>query len=143
MNIISSAAKTAVLKSNQGWFDRDDPTVFHTTRSQARLVRRSRVSGTMTSTSTPTPKRQVSTLQERAVARLRSMGVEDTYIDKVVSSFGYNASVSYGHMMTAGATHDEALEVISFGFPDVSLSYGQKRQRGMNHLDALHVALDV
>lgn len=138
MNIISSTAKMAVFKSDQGWFDRDEPNIFYSTRSQARGVRRTRLNGTMATASKPA----VNTLQERAASRLRSMGVNDAYVNEVVPSFGYNASVSYGHMVAAGATHDEAIEVISLGFPDVSLSYGQKRQRGMNHTDALILALD-
>ena len=158
MNIISSTAKTAILKSDQGWFDRDQPNTFCSTRSQARSMRRTRLSTSMPAmllsynsdgsvTKAQAVRRTLRsvappTLQERAAARLRSMGVNDTDISEVIPSFGYNASVSYGHMRITGATHAEALEVISLGFPDTSLSYGQKRQRGMNHTDALILALD-
>lgn len=160
MNIISSTAKMAVFKSDQGWFDRDEPNNFYPTRWQARVARATRKGGNSASPvtllnyssngsvqRTQAVRRTLrsvtpATLQDRAVARLRSMGVAEVEIDSVVNSHGYNASVSYGHIRMAGATHDEALEVISLGFPDTSLSYGQKRFRGLNHTDALILALD-
>jgi hypothetical protein len=163
--ILSNPGKTAIFKTVDGWFDKDNPTVFHATRWQARVARSTRKNGNGVSPVTAltynsdgsvtrasamrstlravTPAQPaITSLQERAAARLRSMGVDDADINEVVPSFGYNAAVSYGHMRLAGATHDEALEVISLGFPDVSLSYGQKRHRGMNHTDALVIALD-
>lgn len=158
MNILSNTSKTAIFKTDEGWFDRDVPNVWHSTRSLARFMRRTRLntstSATLLSynddgsvTKTQVVRRTLrsvtpATLQERAAARLRSMGVDDVEIAEVVQSHGYNASVSYGHMRIAGATHDEALEVIALGFPDTSLSYGQKRFRGLNHTDALILALD-
>lgn len=143
MNILSNTSKTVIFKSDQGWFDRDHPNTFYSSRRAARAARRGRKGLTnISQIPMSTPVRKTTSLQDRARIRLRFLGVDDTDIEKIVPFFGYNASVSYGHMRVAGATHDEALEVIGYGFPDVSLEYGKKRQSGMNHADALLVAFD-
>ena len=141
MNILSNTSKTVIFKSDKGWFDRDEPNTFYSSRRAARAARRGR-KGLAVISQIPmsTPVRKTTSLQDRAKARLQFLGVADADIDQIVPYFGYNASVSYGHMRAAGATHDEALEVISYGFPDVSLEYGKVRGRGMNHADALSVA---
>jgi hypothetical protein len=154
--------ETKIFKNSSGWYDVDNPTVYYSTREQARDVRRGR-GKTLTSrpsaldtvkadldktrqalTVTPQPDSAdsaLTSLQVRLLGRLtQRQGVDLLDALNVITSYGYNAAASYGHMRESGATHDEAIEVIDLDSPDVSLAYGLSRGAGYNHTYSLQRA---
>jgi hypothetical protein len=152
--------ETKIFKSTSGWYDVDNPTVFHPTRDICRLARKAdrkvlpTAIGTITmpvyasppavtvKTRPATP--SLTSLQNRLMDRLTlQQGVGEFDALAVITTFGHNAAASYGHMRAAGATHNEALDVISLGVPDLSLAYGLARFAGLDHADALKEAWDA
>ncbi len=136
---------TKIQKTTLGWIDVDIPTSYYRARRQARDARRLRVAGYIPTASIVASQRKtgLSSLQQRLYDRLttqQGVTVSDAY--DVVTSYGYNAAASYGHMREAGATHEDALTVIDLGLPSVSVEYGQHRAAGYDHADALGFALD-
>jgi len=125
------------------------PGIIYTQRQDARDARRARLqgrnsvvirNGVLMSQSPP-----MTPLQTRALQRIFALVpgfASPTEAEEVVTSCGYNASVSYGHMRKAGATHNEAFEVVDIGSPSISLRYGELREWGFNHPDALARARD-
>jgi hypothetical protein len=84
---------------------------------------------------------QMTSLRRRAFHRLtRDFRIDTVAASIAVSAFGYNAAVSYGHLRQAGATHNEAMEVISKGDPKFSLRYGELRAAGEAHVNAKALA---
>lgn len=150
--------ETKIFKNSSGWYDVDNPTVFHPTRERCRDARKAArkvipASGTFTTT-LPKPVTPVvsvqarpatpslSSLQNRLMDRLTlNQGVGQFDALAVITTFGHNAAASYGHMRAAGATHNEALSVISLGDPDLSLAYGLAREDGLDHDLSLNAAL--
>lgn len=146
---------TKIKQCPSGWFDVDHPTVFHPTRWQARDARRGVIrpiiqtapktyvaTVTQTVTRPTTVPSMLHGLQQRLYDRLTTQqGVTPADAYDVITSNGYNAAASYGHMREAGANHSEATFVISIGAPDLSVAYGLARASGYNHTGALQKAL--
>lgn len=149
--------ETKIFKSQSGWYDVDNPNVYHPTREACRQARKGGASvapaiavvpvlpsqDTNVATVPDTYQAGLTGLQQRLFIRLTSsQGVSQSEALEVIRNNGYNKAASYGHMRAAGANHDEALQVIFVGSPAVSLSYGLSREDGFNHVDALRKALD-
>lgn len=147
---------TKIKRTAQGWIDTDVPSTYHRCRRLARDARRaSRATVSTAVTGVVVPKVVVPTytvttptgssltgLQQRLYDRLtQQQGVSAADAFDVITSHGYNAAASYGHMREAGANHSEAKIVIDLGSPAVSLAYGQRRATGYNHAWALQRAL--
>jgi hypothetical protein len=152
MNILSNPSKTVIFKTANGWFHKGDPNTFYPNRRLAREARRALGVGRKKRTATVRVKDSTATivankkgtpLEERAFRRMKELGVAPLDAINIVPFYGYNASVSYAHMRAAGATHDEAKQVIDYADPDVSRLYGAQRASGLNHADALKIAFDV
>lgn len=147
--------KRVPVGNGYGWVDIDNPSNVYSARRLARDARRSgRLSLTPVSAQPSTVIRAVasdnshndyttySTLQQRLYDRLTlRQGVTPADAHDIITSHGYNAAASYGHMRAAGANHSEAEAVIDLGSPDVSLAYGRARATGYNHTGALQKAL--
>lgn len=144
--------ETKIFKNTSGWYNVEKPGVYHATRDAARAARKATIVGTTATatapTSTPTPIKHPQTgmtmtgLQQRLFDRLtQRQGVDTLDALFVVTSNGYNAAASYGHMREAGATHAEALAVIWLDSPTVSVSYGRLRAAGNDHTSAYKEAL--
>ncbi len=136
--VLSNTMHATVFKTTQGWYDKDNPTVFYKTRKGARLARqasRRKAFSTMPATPTPSP---FNSLQLKLLRRLTGkQGVPVAEAVEIVHDYGHNTAASYGHMRAAGATHDEAKAVIAHCDPDLSLRYGQRRAQGLSHTGAL------
>lgn len=138
---------TKIEKWATGWVDVDVPGEVHRTRAEARAARRARKQGRVTAKGQLLllPVSRLTSLPRGLENKLRSQltvrGVADVQIDEMLASgLGYNAIASYGHMRQAGATHDEAKEVVERGEPHVSLNYGHARAAGLDHDAALSVS---
>jgi hypothetical protein len=148
--------ETKIFKNHSGWYDVDNPGVYHATREECRQARKGHVpastaavrpslnTNAVADTNVPdTALTGLTGLQQRLLIRLTSsQGVSQSEALEVIRQNGYNKAASYGHMRAAGAGHFEALQVIYIGSPTVSLSYGKAREDGFNHVDALTKALD-
>lgn len=142
---------TAIIKTNDGWIDRDAPQVFYPVRRLAREARRSSHPRTIknakpfksrfTSTPATTIAAPVDGLKKKLHARFETYGIAKADADFVIDSFGYNKAASYGHMRAAGANHSEALNVVALDSPEISLAYGKARARGEGHTAAFAEAL--
>lgn len=158
---------TKIRKTTTGWIDVDVPTQPYAARWQARKARRDRLAGaptlptrvtslptvrdrlagtvTVPTSTTPSVAPSTSTLsplQQRLYDRLtQRQGVSAADAYDVVVNNGYNKAASYGHMRSAGATHEEALEVVDLDSPSISLSYGLARFAGLGHTAAFVEAL--
>lgn len=147
---------TTILRTPDGWIDRDAPTVFYKTRWMARDARRTnhpstnrkaravhqstRVAKPVTVPSAMMPVDLQRKLRDRLV-NVQTVDAVDA--DFMVNNFTYNMAASYGHMRAAGANHHEALQVISLRTPEISREYGERRAQGYSHSDALTMALTV
>lgn len=151
--------ETKIFKNTNGWYDVDNPGVYHATRALCRDARKGNLPSKVTSLPRTTSAISCGTfttvqapagpglsafqgLQHRLFVRLTAQqGVTTDEAKDVILNNGYNAAASYGHMREAGANHSEALFVIGIGAPDLSVAYGIARAAGYNHTGALEKAM--
>lgn len=134
---------TTILKTANGWIDRDEPNVFHPCRRLARDARRGRNPRAVKMVAKPTTLLHVnvanlSQLQRKLYNRFTShQGIPADEAFEVVRKWTYNKAASYGHIRAAGATPKEAEFVVNQNDPTTSLMYGNDRAAGIDHLVSL------
>jgi hypothetical protein len=141
--------ETKIFKNSSGWYDVDNPGVYHATRALCRDARKSNLLTKVTPAPRSVPTAITSpvgpgltSLQIRLLNRLtQRQGVSLVEARNVITNNGHNKAASYGHMRQAGANHCEALQVIDLDSPAISVAYGRARAAGYNHVGALAKAL--
>jgi hypothetical protein len=161
---------TTILKTPNGWIDRDEPNAFHGSRRLARDARRASkgksawsiagflkpgsslgsktitnvmpsVFNRTTSVTFDSSRAPLTSLQQKLYDRFTTEYLmSPAEAREIVTQWTYNKAASYGHIRAAGVSMVDARQVVEMGDPRMSLNYGKSRALGLTHELALDLA---
>ena len=132
---------TTILRTPDGWIDKDAPTAHYAVRRFARAARKARLTGVTPTISSGVAQfvhrpDSLTSLQTRLFERFKGYGIPADEAYDAIRKYGYNQAASYGYIRNIGATVYEAEKVVEVGIPEFSIAYFEGRSIGLNHDEA-------